>query len=37
MRIGEIADKMLETGFRIVHSRTIDLDFGPADLDIGCT
>ncbi len=32
---GEIADSMLRVGFRSVRSRTLDMDWGPMDLDIG--
>ncbi len=32
---GEIADSMLRVGFKSVHSRTLETDWGPMDLDIG--
>ena len=32
---GEIADSMLRVGFKSVRSRTLDTDWGTADLDIG--
>jgi SAM-dependent methyltransferase len=32
---GEIADSMLRVGFRSVRSRTLDMNWGPMDLDIG--
>ena len=32
---GFIADSMLRIGFESVHSRTLDTDWGPMDLDIG--
>jgi len=32
---GEIADSMLRVGFKSVRSRTLDVGWGPMDLDIG--
>ena len=32
---GEIANSMLRVGFKSVRSRTLDMDWGPMDLDIG--
>jgi trans-aconitate methyltransferase len=32
---GEIADAMLQVGFKSVRSRTMETTFGPMDLDIG--
>ncbi len=32
---GEIADSMRRVGFRSVRSRTLEMDWGPMDLDIG--
>ena len=31
----EIADSMLRVCFKSVRSRTMDMDWGPMDLDIG--
>jgi predicted O-methyltransferase YrrM len=35
MEQGVIADHMVRAGFKSVHSRTLDTDWGPLDLDIG--
>jgi|GEM_PF-5591165 len=32
---GFIADSMLRIGFKSVRGRTLDMDWGPMDLDIG--
>jgi predicted O-methyltransferase YrrM len=31
---GEIAEGMLEAGFRTVHSRTVETSYGPVDVDV---